>query len=99
MQKLIVESVGVGIITALIGSIIARILVKFNQVDDNEVLNETVTSTLEKWRKNYMMEISLFLTGVLIHLVLEYVGLNSWYCKKECAQGKCEMVCRKPVSN
>jgi len=27
------------------------------------------------------MEISLFLTGFLVHIFCEYSGINKWYCK------------------
>ena len=33
------------------------------------------------WNKNYIMEISLFLTGFLTHLAFEFMGANKWYCK------------------
>ena len=36
----------------------------------------------EYFNKYYVMELSLFLTGVIAHLVFEYTGLNKWYCKK-----------------
>ena len=46
-----------------------------------------------------MLEISLFFTGILIHLLLEYIGLNKWYCEKKCAgegaNKKCEIVCKR----
>ena len=35
----------------------------------------------EYFNKYYVMELSLFLTGVIAHLVFEYTGINKWYCK------------------
>ena len=31
--------------------------------------------------KNESIEITLFLTGVFIHFICEYTGVNKWYCK------------------
>jgi hypothetical protein len=33
------------------------------------------------WNDTYIMEITLFLSGVLFHLVCEYTGINEWYVK------------------
>lgn len=40
---------------------------------------------LNKWNKFHYMEISLFLTGVIVHLGCEATGLNKLYCKKGAA--------------
>jgi hypothetical protein len=34
----------------------------------------------QTWTKQYPFEITLFLTGVLTHLVCEFTGVNKWYC-------------------
>ena len=34
-----------------------------------------------KWNKYYIMEINLFLTGFIFHMVFEYFGLNRAYAK------------------
>ena len=34
-----------------------------------------------EWNKNHIMEISLFLTGFIAHIIFELFGLNNWYCK------------------
>jgi xanthosine utilization system XapX-like protein len=34
----------------------------------------------QTWAKQYPFEITLFLTGVLTHLVCEFTGVNKWYC-------------------
>ena len=43
----------------------------------------------------------MFFTGILIHLLLEYIGLNKWYCEKKCAgegaSEKCETVCTRKM--
>ena len=73
MIKLIVEAVIVGLIVVLIGTAVSFIAGKVFAVD--------LPPTCKEWNKNYVMEISLFLTGVLTHLGFEFVGGNTWYCK------------------
>ena len=34
----------------------------------------------EKEKSNY--DIVLFLIGFILHFIIEYVGLNKWYCDK-----------------
>ena len=38
----------------------------------------------KKCSKNYFLEISLFLTGFISYLLLEYGGLNNVYCDNYC---------------
>lgn len=91
MNKLLIESVIIGIITSIIGHIIIKILVKFNKIDDNESLDDFIN----KYNKTFIIEISLFFTGILLHLLLEYIGLNDWYCEKKCIKDRCQIVCTK----
>lgn len=95
MQKIIFESIIVGIITSILGSIVIKTLTKVNSLDKNDYLN----SFVGKYKKTYILEISMFFTGILIHLLLEYIGLNKWYCEKKCAgegaNKKCEIICTR----
>lgn len=95
MQKIIFESIIVGIITSILGSIVIKTLTKVNSLERNDYVH----SFVGKYRKTFMLEISLFFTGILIHLLLEYIGLNKWYCEKKCAgEGEnktCEIVCKR----
>ena len=97
MQKIIYESIIVGIITSILGSIIIKTLIRLNSIERNDYLN----SFIGKYNKTYILEISLFFTGIIIHLLLEYIGLNKWYCEKKCAgQGinkQCVVVCKRKV--
>ena len=95
MNKVVCECVIIGVITLIIGNIITKLLFKFNDVNDNESLD----STLVKYSNSYIFHIILFLTGVILHLLLEYIGLEKWYCEKVCMKDKCNMVCVKPVTN
>jgi hypothetical protein len=95
MQKIIYESIIVGIITSILGSIVIKGLAKVNSLEKNDYIHNFVG----KYKKTYMLEISLFFTGILIHLLLEYIGLNKWYCEKKCVgEGEkqiCEIVCKR----
>ena len=78
MKDLILESIIIGVITSILGNLIFKILVKINNIENNEMIDEV----LDKYKRNYFLQIVLFFTGVFIHLLLEYVGLDKWYCEK-----------------
>jgi len=73
MYRLFVEAVCVGIITVIFGNIAGFIVAPFLKVDLPKICST--------WNKFYTMEVSLFLTGFLIHLFCEFSGINKWYCK------------------
>ena len=73
MYQLIIEAVVVGIITVIIGNVSGLLVGSLLKVDLPELCKD--------WNKYYTMEISLFLTGFLIHLLCEFIGINKWYCK------------------
>ena len=60
--------------------------------------NDMIEEVLDKYKKNYFLQVVLFFTGVFIHLLLEYVGLDKWYCEKKCIADKCKLVCEKPIN-
>jgi len=72
MQKLLIEAVFVGIAVVVIGSLVAYMLSKLFSVDIPLVCR------MLKFR---VMVLGLFLTGAILHLLCEGVGLNKWYCK------------------
>jgi len=46
------------------------------------ILQSTIYSFDDKKNKeNYFMEVFLFITGVTIHVLGEYIGVNDLYCK------------------
>ena len=77
LEKLISDSFILGLITTLVGIIIFKIVLNFYKIDDN-----IDQSSLLNWHNSYIFHLCLFMTGVLIHLVIEYIGFNDWYCKK-----------------
>ena len=72
-MKLIIEAVVVGMVTVVVGTIVAFILGRFFSTD--------LPKICKAWNKNHIMEISLFFTGFLIHIICEFTGINGWYCK------------------
>tara|TARA_B110001454_G_C12673795_1_gene414944 strand:- start:914 stop:1153 length:240 start_codon:yes stop_codon:yes gene_type:complete len=72
-MNLLIEGVAVGIVVLVVGTIVGFILGRFMSVD--------LPKACREWNKNHIMEISLFLTGFLTHIIFELFGLNNWYCK------------------
>jgi len=65
LNRLLIEAAVVGILTLIIGKISIEAV--------NYVFTEQGIS------KQYMVETSLIVTGVLIHLFCEFSGINAWY--------------------
>lgn len=74
MLRLTVEAFIVGILTTIIGSLVGYVIGK--------MVSSDLPAQCKEWNKYYVMEISLFVTGVLIHLICEVTGINGWYCRK-----------------
>ena len=73
MLRLLIEALFVGIGTLIFGTIVGYVLGKIMSVD--------VPEMCKQWNKNHIMELSLFLTGSLIHITFDLLGANKWYCK------------------
>jgi hypothetical protein len=67
------EALIVGILTVIIGSGVSYILGDSFKVD--------LPPVCDSWNEKYIKEITLFLTGIIIHLTCEFAGANKWYCK------------------
>ena len=72
-MKLLKEAVVVGIATVVIGTLVGFVMGK--------LFSMNLPAICKKWNKNNIMEITLFLTGFLLHIICEYTGINKWYCK------------------
>jgi NhaP-type Na+/H+ or K+/H+ antiporter len=67
--QIAVEAVAVGSLTLLVGVGVGFVLSYLPRPTDPK-----------QWNKYHVMELSLFVTGVLIHLICEGTGLNRYYC-------------------
>lgn len=72
-MKLLKEAAIVGIATVVIGTLVGFVMGK--------LFSMNLPAICKKWNKNHIMEITLFLTGFLLHIICEYTGINKWYCK------------------
>ena len=93
MQTLVFESLLIGTITSILGNLIIKILIKFNSVEKNDSLKPV----LDTYKDTYVIPVALFFTGILIHVLLEYIGLNKWYCEKKCIKDRCKIICEKEI--
>lgn len=71
-MKLLVEAIIVGIATVIVGTIVGFIIGKG--------FSNNLPKICKSWNKNHIMELSLFFTGFLLHIMFEYMRLNKWYC-------------------
>ena len=74
MVTLLMEAVVVGVVLVVVGNIVGFALSK-------SPLNIDIPKVCDTWNDLYVMEASLFLTGVVTHLLFEFIGGNRWYCK------------------
>jgi hypothetical protein len=70
-QKILLESVYVGILSFVVGQILFKLTV----------------SEKDKNKNNNKLYMIFFVIGFSLHFFLEMVGLNKWYCDKRCALG------------
>ena len=75
--QVLYESVVVGIVTLLIGSLLRLSMNVFMGIDTPIKGNS--------WNKYYIDELCLFITGFIIHLGCEIIGVNKWYCSNGAA--------------
>jgi len=73
MYGLLIEAIVVGILTVVFGNFAGFVVSPFLKVN--------LPVVCSNWNQFYAMEMSLFLTGFLLHLFCEFSGINKWYCK------------------
>lgn len=71
LHRLFLEACFVGIVVMLVGLISSKLLRPYFKVDLPEICRT--------WNKKHIMEISLFTTGFLAHILLEVSGINKDY--------------------
>ena len=72
--KFLVELLVVGFLTVVFGYVAGFLVKMIHDVEIPEVC--------KAFNEHYVMEKTLFLTGVLLYLALELAGVNKWHCKK-----------------
>jgi hypothetical protein len=70
-MNFLLEALIVGLVTAVVGFIISTSLMYARNSD----------FSLEKYHFWPWVLLGYFLTGVIIHILFEITGGNSWYCK------------------
>ena len=73
MIKIISEATIIGLVTLTLGRIIIELAIKENR---NKKLNHPKG-----------INFAFFFTGFFLHFLIEYLGLNCWYCDKKCIAG------------
>ena len=78
-RRVALEAIIVGVLTVIVGVLVKSVI---SQLSPN-----VVPDSCKDWNKHHIMELSLFFTGVFVHLGCEVSGLNQlyvdYYCKKE----------------
>lgn len=72
MTNILLEGIIVGIITGIVGFTISTSLMFFEP-----------DFSLQKYHFWFRVFLSSFITGFILHLVLEYTGANKKYCEKK----------------
>ncbi len=73
--KTFLEALIIGIITFIIGKISFNMTLNKNNDKD------------ESNKIPYGLDFTFFITGFLLHFVIEIIGINKWYCDKKCISG------------
>lgn len=73
-MDLIKEAIAVGVVLVIVGTTVGFAINK-------SPLSIDLPKVCNTWNDFYVMEISIFLTGVITHLLFEAIGGNKWYCK------------------
>jgi len=71
MLNFFIETTSMGVITLIIGTIIF-----------NLTINKENISVYNKNKYPVGINLSFFMIGVVMHLILESCGFNNWYCNK-----------------
>ena len=69
--RVLKEATFVGLLTVFAGYVASMLIKPYFKVDLPEIC--------KSWNKEHIMEASLFVAGFLLHLFLEFTGLNKSY--------------------
>tara|TARA_Y100000389_G_scaffold17613_1_gene15379 strand:+ start:12536 stop:12802 length:267 start_codon:yes stop_codon:yes gene_type:complete len=76
IKRLLIEAFFVGLCVVIFGSLTGFLISKSKLYPMPKLSDDC-----SLYNTYYIMEFTLFMTGVLIHLFCELVGINSWYVK------------------
>ena len=104
MKDILIESVIIGLLTIVVGRIVMRLITKFNRLSNNDSFLDI--QYLEKTNKKCYINLNLFIIGVIIHIVFEYImfkkydnyGMfDGWTCTKKCINDVCDAICKTRI--
>ena len=67
------EAVVIGLLTILAGYVASELVKPFTKV--------SLPDICKTWNSKHTMEITLFVTGFILHYIFEFAGLNDKYCR------------------
>ena len=71
LTSVTLEATGIGILTLMIGRIIFYL-----------GIDKIKREEAEKYNKH--LSLTIFMIGFVLHFIMEFGGLNKWYCNKQC---------------
>ena len=71
-MQLLYEAIAIGFLVVIVGIVISKVIGMFHK---------GTKAACKDWNKNHVMELTLFLIGVSVHLLCELSGINQWYCR------------------
>ena len=91
MNRLAFNAISSGLISSTLGSIFISMIINYqiNRSKDKIWINEK----MKMLRKFKILELMLFMMGVITHLLLEFFDFDKWYCEKVCIGDKCTTKC------
>jgi hypothetical protein len=72
-EQVVKEGAVVGIVLIVIAYFVSYL------VNMSGLFKVDLPKDCKKWNEKYVMEITLFLSGLLFHVLFEYTGLNKYY--------------------
>jgi hypothetical protein len=78
MLTLLIEIISMGCITFIIGTILFNLTINKENNDNNN----------NKIKYPMGINLSFFMIGIVLQLLLSYNGINNWYCRKSIVSSK-----------
>lgn len=78
------ESIFIGFCVLIIGKIALDLFNSKNPFKFNNNKNSNTKYNKEKNKENYKLCLAFFVSGFAIHMLNELLGVNCYFCSKEC---------------